>query len=338
MVYHQSVAWAVNYGLASFLDTLIAHNTWQLLDEAERKGAGTTLLTSALGLNPYSFVLVDAAQDAAGPKGQTTFWQTYLEALAAAKSKPGCPTDGLYPKTVKSNMYARLAKLPVPEDKEEAREVYAFLEKEKCDSPATLVAYRLALEGLPALRKRTEDDLKAHFALVQTRASRENDTATAAMANTLKAVAGAIKNGKERRQWAKGLWPHAQGHEKYFGHRNRVATNPAVSTLARFAGQKMPSETEQMQPLLDRIAAELKASVAGQRDIKACRALAAKIQAAGNAVKDVDQKRAWAESLSKIVAGKETFTPKDAKQDAKPLRDPCADAIKKLLASSASNR
>jgi hypothetical protein len=78
--------------------------------------------------------------------------------------------------------------------------------------------------------------------------------------------------------------------------------------------------------------------VAGQRDIKACRALAARIQAAGDAVKDADQKRAWAESLSKTIAGKETFTPQNARKNAKPLRDPCADAIKKLLASPAGSK
>jgi len=327
MVYHQSVAWAVNYSFPSFLDTLLACNTYQLLDEDARKGPGIALLTSALKANPYGLLLIDTAQASADPKGQMTLWKAFQAALAAVGKKPGCPTDGLYPATVKKNLFARLAKLPVPEDERDAREIYAFLEQEQCSVPAALVAYRLKLEGLPALLKRAEADLKAHFAAVQTRASRENDTDTAAMAETIKAVAAAIRNGKERRTWAQTLWPLTKGNERFLGHRNRVATSPVVVQIARQAGQKMLAEAEQMQPLLDRIVSELQASVAGERDIKACRALATKLQAVGNAVKDADQKRAWAAALTKAMAGKETFKPPKAR---KPLRDPCADVVKKI--------
>jgi len=339
MVYHQSIAWAVNYGMRSYLDSTMAYAVFRLLPEPDRQAHGVSLLESGLAINPYNFLLVDAAQAAAStPQEQIRFWKTFCAMLAATNGKPGCPVDGLYNKTVKNHMFARIAKLPVPKDKRTAGEVFAFLEKEKCDIPATLVTYRLAIEGLPALLSRTEQDFKEHLKSVQAKASRENDVASAKMAATIKATANCIKNKEARKQWALTLWKQAQGHEKYFGHRCRVSTDASVPVLARLSGQKMSPELELMKPLLNRVASELKQSVAGKRNLKACRLLAAKIKAAGNSLKQPEQKRQWLESLSKVMAGHETFQPGGAKKNAKPLRDPCSDTINRALARGEGER
>jgi len=337
MVYHQSITWAVNYGFRPYLESTMAYTVFRLLPDSERKANGAKLLESGLAINPYNFLLTDAAQAAATtPQDQMRFWQKFGAALATAKGKPGCPTEGLYSKTVKTRMYAKIARLPVPKDKRVRDEVYAFLQKEKCDSPTTLAVYRLAIEGLPALLSRTELDFNKHLAAVRAKASRANDAACAKMAATIKATAGCVKDRKQRVQWALTLWREAQGHEKYFGHRYRVTTNAAVPLLARLSRQKMLPEAKLMQPLLSQVTAELKESVAGERDIKGCRQLAGKIRAAGNALKDQEQKRQWLEGLSKMIAGRETFKPRGAKKRAKALRDPCAATISKLLAPLSS--
>jgi len=334
MVYHQSLAWAVNYGFRAFLDSLMAWDVYQLLPEAERKGAGRALLTSGLELNPYSFLLADAAQAAAStPREQVQFWRTFQAALKAAGGKAGCPPDGLYSQTVKKKVFASIAKLPVPKEKRAAREIYAFLQAEHCDAPAAIVRYRLAIEGLPALLASTQAEFKKHLAATRATASSQNDTACAKMAEMLKATAAAIPDKGQRKQWAAGLLEQSEGREKYFGRWMRVATDPAVAFLARQAGRRLPDERQMVQSLLDRLAAEVKESVAGQRDIKRCRLLAARIKAAAKYAKDPGQKRKWAETLSQAIAGHETFKPKTARKHAKPLRDPCADAIKGLLAS-----
>jgi len=334
MVYHQSVAWGVNFGLQSYLDSTMACALFRLLPEDQRQTAGLKLLESGLALNPYNFLLVDAAQDtAATPQAQIGFWKSFLAALGSAAGKPGCPTEGLYGTTVKKRMFARIAGLPVPEKSESVGEILAFLEEEKCEIPAALAAYRLALDGLPALLSRTERDFAEHLSVVQAKAARENDTDCKMMADTIKAAADRIRDGKERRQWALALWNRAGGHEKYFGHQYRVATHPALPLLARLSGQKMAAEPELLEPILERVAGELDESVAGQRNIKDCRVLAAKIKALGNYLKDLDRKRAWLEGLSKAIAGKETFKPAGAKKDARPSRDPCADAIEQALQS-----
>jgi hypothetical protein len=113
----------------------------------------------------------------------------------------------------------------------------------------------------------------------------------------------------------------------------RVSTDRAVSFIASQAGQRLGNETKLMQNLLDRLAGELKASVAGKRDYKACRTLAGKIQAAAKYTKDADQKRKWSQALSKIITGKEKFNSQPPNKKPKLIRDPCAEAIKKLQAS-----
>ena len=88
-----------------------------------------------------------------------------------------------------------------------------------------------------------------------------------------------------------------------------------------------------MQPLLTRITDELKESVAGDRTIKDCRVLSAKIKAVGIRLKEPDEKRQWFEGLSTVMAGHERFKPRNARKNSKPLRDPRADTINAVLLS-----
>ena len=147
MVYHQSLAWGVNCGLQSFLDGITAHAVFRLLPKNQRRVQGVKLLKSGLALNAYSFLLVDAAQDAAAtPQEQILIWKGFLEALKSSAGKPGCPTGGLYNTTVKNRMFDRISKLPIPKDKKSVRRVLSFLEDEKCSNAKTLEVYRRALK------------------------------------------------------------------------------------------------------------------------------------------------------------------------------------------------
>lgn len=142
MVYHQALAWGVNYGPSSFHDATIAHAVFLLLPKEQQKSDGLKLLASGLDLNPYHFLLVDAAQETAStPQEQIRFWKRFLEALSSAKGKPGCPTEGLYTTTVKNRLFARIARLPVPKDEAAAREVLTFLESAECKDQKILDLY-----------------------------------------------------------------------------------------------------------------------------------------------------------------------------------------------------
>ena len=152
------------------------------------------------------------------------------------------------------------------------------------------------------------------------------------MSDAIKATALAIPDRKNRTQWALKLLKQAEGNEKYFGRWMRASTDRAVATLASLAGKRLPKEPQLMQNLMDRLATELKASVSGTRDHKACRLLAAKITAAAKHAKDADQKSKWARRLLEIIKGKETFNSQPTRKKPKLVRDPCANAIKALTA------
>ncbi len=332
MIYHQSVAWAVNYGVPSYLDSTMAYTVFRLLGEPDREANGAKLLESGLAINPYNFLLTDAAQAAAlTPQQQIHFWRFFQGTLAAVGGKPGCPAEGLYNTTVKNVMFATLGKLPVSEDAQAAGEIFALLQELKCDLPAVVLPYRIAVEGLPAVLAGTEADFKEHLTTVHAQASRENEVASAAMTATITAMGNCIVDAEAKRQWALTLWSHAQGREKYFGHGYRVSTEASLPLLAQLSGQQMPAELELMKPLLDQVASQLEQSIAGQRDINSCKLLAAKITAAGNGLTDPEQKRAWFAGLSKVIAGHETFQPPGAPENAQALRDPCADTINQVL-------
>ena len=151
MVYHQSLAWGVNYSVYSFMDATIAHSVFNLLALERHADEGMKLLESGIAMNPYHFLIVDTAQKTANsPEGQIRFWNRFVDALGSTKGKPGCPVDGLYKETVKTKMFDRIAALPVPKDKGSAQAILSFLEDLKCEHKKALNHYRKAL-GKPLL-------------------------------------------------------------------------------------------------------------------------------------------------------------------------------------------
>ena len=334
MVYHQSIAWVVNYGIDAYLDSNLAHAVFRQLSETDQETGGLNLLESGLEINPYNFLLTDAwLAEAPTPQEQIRFWKFYKEAMAAIQNKPDCPAEGLYNKTVKSRMFKRIAEIPAPKNKQTIVEVLAFLQEEQCDVPAAVVNYRFALKGVRPLMAGTAKDFREYLETISAEASHKNYLDSVAMAATIRAVADHIDDTAMKKKWGLFMWQQAKGNEKYFGNKYQVYTESSLPYLAKLAGEKMPSEARMMAPILSQVSSELKKSVAGERNIKDCKQLATKINSAGHYTKDQKQKRMWLEMLSKVMAGHETFQPKGAKANAKPLRDPCSDVIKQLLES-----
>jgi len=146
MVYHQSMAWGLNYGVGSYMDATIAHSVFNLMPKEQRAVEGMKLLEVSIVMNPYHFLIVDTAQQTANsPEGQIRFWNQFVAGLASAKGQSGCPTEGLYKETVKNKMFDRIAALPVPKDKNSAQAVLSFLEGLKCQHQKVMNDYRKAL-------------------------------------------------------------------------------------------------------------------------------------------------------------------------------------------------
>lgn len=329
MVYYQTIAWAINAGFQSYLDSTLAYDLFRLLPDAERKAHGQELLDSGFALNPFNCLLPDAAlASAATPQAQLHVWKTFKTALAAGSGKPGCPADSLYGETVRGKLFAALVRLPVPADKTAAREIYAFLQAEKCDNAEALALYQTALEGLRALLARTETAFKAHLASARTEAACEK------MAGEILAAANKISDKGQKAQWVGARWLEIQGHEAFFAPKGKITTDAAAPVLARLNGKKLAADAALTQPLLNLVTVELKAALAGAREPNSCRQLAGEITAVVQQLANPAQARPWLENLARLIAGHEQFVPKNARKNAKLQRDPCADTIAQLLASS----
>jgi len=329
MIYYQTIGWAVNHGLQSYLDSTLAYQMFRALPESVKAAHGQELLESAIALNPYNIVLADAAQShAATPQAQVRFWKSFKQTLAAAAGKPGCPNDALYNDTVRSGMFARIAKLPVPADTATARAVLAFLREEQCTDAEALVSYQVALDGIETVVRGTEAGFKSHLA------SQRTEPACRMMAGTINAVAGRIADKKLRSQWVSGLWTQIQGHENYFGPKNKILIDDTATALAKLGRGKLAPEPQRVQPLLDSVAGDLKTHIAGERDPKTCKEFANRITTIAKQIKEPAQSKAWLETLSKTIAGREKYQAKNGK----PQVDPSAAAIAQLLAASSAGQ
>lgn len=328
MIWYQTVAWAVNSGMPSFLDSMLAYQMFRALPEAPRAAHGITLLESALALNPYNIVVADAAQAAAAsPQEQIRFWQGFRKTLSAA-GKPGCPTDGLYPQTVLANTFARIARLPVPEDAAAARAVLAFLRENHCANAEALVSYQVSLDGIDAVSRETGAAMRRHLATARTPESCQM------MAGTIHAVASRIPDKKSRSAWTQALWREIQGRESYLGPKDKILTDDTASALARLNRAKLAPENERVEPLLAHVLNDFRSHVAGPRDPKACKKFASRIERVAKQLKDPAQSKAWLDALSKTIAGREQYPAKNGK----PQKDPSADTITKLLAPDAETK
>lgn len=323
MIYYQTIAWAVNYGFQSYLDSTLAYQMFRALPESNRKEHGQELLESGLALNPYNFLLVDAAQqNASTPQAEVRFWKAFKADLDGVTT-PVCPKGGLYNQTVHANMFARIGKLPVPADRSMARAVLAFLREENCTNAETLVLYEVSIDGLDTITIQTQATFKNHLVSARTEAACQT------MAGTLTAVANRIPDKKARQQWAQDRWTEIEGHENYFAPKHKIVTDASATVLAKLSGNKLEPEPQRIQPLLNEIIAEFKTRMNGARDPKSCKQFAGDISVIVKQIKDPTQSRKWLEELSQVISGREQYqTNKGTKQ-----QDPCAATIAQLLAA-----
>jgi len=324
MIYHQSIAWAVNYGMRAYLDSTLAYQFYRQLNVMERQAHGMQLLENALAANPYNFFVIDTGLTLAQTPGELVqFWKT-ASGLLAGVDKPGCPKTGLYVQTIHNKLFAGIGKLPVPSETGAAAEIQAFLLSEKCDNQNTLAQYKVAVSGLPALLSDAETALRNH--LKSSRALPECEQ-TAALVT---AAAERIPDKGKKKEWANACWQAIQGHECFLDKKGNITADPTVPALAKLAGQKARPEVEQFQAVLDQLTQDLKTHVAGERTPAACGQLAKTLDNVAKQLKDADQKRKWLDGLAQTIQGHEEFTVKNKKQ-----RDPCADTIANLLKTPA---
>ncbi|MEO5716356.1 MAG: hypothetical protein ABIT37_22945 [Luteolibacter sp.] len=320
MIYYMTVAWGVNHGLQSYLDSCLAYQFFNQIPAQDKIDHGTTLLESAIALNPYNLLITDAAlAGIPSATDQVRVWNAFKSAIGKT-GKPGCPQDEIHIETVRNKLFAQLAKLPVPADKSDAIQIMALLRAESCRNAQTMVVYQCALDGVTATVRQTSDSFAKHLQSART------DKDCIYMADTLNAVAGQIADKKLRDQWALARWQELQGHETYL-EKTTVRTDTSMTALAKLAGQKPDAESKRLQPLLNTLGRDFQKHVAGVRTPATCNQFAGTIGSVARQIKDPVQSRAWIEGLGGVIRGKESYTLPNKKQQA----DPSAAVIAKLL-------
>ena len=326
MLYYQTIAWSVNFGLREYLDSTIAYQVFRTLPPDQQATSGLDFLLSAIPVNPYNILLTDAAvATASSPREFVRICQT-VEPLVTAVDRPGCPKDGHYLSNLRAGVYSRLSKLPVPEDVAVAKEILAWL---PADAIEEVIHYTIAMDGLESVATRVKTDLvPKHFAAGLARTEADCDR----MARTVNAVGARIPDKKARKQWAEDCLKSAVGREAYLGRKDKITVDATAAALAKLAGAKLPAEDVLQQPVLTAVADAFGKYLDSPRDAKEAGKHAARLTAVAAQLKDPARRTAWLESLAAAIKGRETFP-----AGKKTLRDPSADVIGKLLAAQAAS-
>ena len=154
MVWHQSVAFSVNYGVPAFLESLTAWEFYTALPEEARKAHGRELLESAITINPFDMALADAAVTTGQSASDLLrVWDKLRAAVisssarsgnvATGKSKSGNSEGGLYLKTLEDRLADHLKTLTPPVDKSQA-DLMAALIRRRTDDLSKAAAEKAA--------------------------------------------------------------------------------------------------------------------------------------------------------------------------------------------------
>jgi hypothetical protein len=109
MIWHQSVAYAVNAGFQTYLDSMVALQIYKSLPEAKQKEKGLGLLQSGLLANRYNIAIVEAAAATGDTKRISELAAFLKKSLNDHGGTPACPSKGLYADTVEKILGQRAA-------------------------------------------------------------------------------------------------------------------------------------------------------------------------------------------------------------------------------------
>lgn len=312
---HQSVAFAVNAGTESFLDTLAARSFHQTLPAEARATHGLKLLISAIALNPYSLAVNEDALAAAGtPVQLAAVGKALNDSFANLKDKPGCPPVSHMRNILNNNLYAKLEKMPVPATAAEAAQVLAFLRLNGSPNIKLNINYTLAGEGEAGIRPLLEK-LQADF---QVHAARRlpggpgmpNNCAALAVR-----VAGLVESDCPdalKQPCLDALRGMIKGHENYTYRKIEggaviyTAVDPSATVLAkaavdsRIAKAGLPAFTAETE-------VAFKSHVLAERTDASCAIMADTLTTILGQWADKKQRQAWAAARLKESEGHEKF-------------------------------
>jgi hypothetical protein len=220
----------LNYGFREYLDARMGLEFDRQLPATTTAEARLALRKSVVEINPYNREAVTSVLALIKNAGELAdYWQSVDNRLKTSK-KPGCPPTGHYNGVLEKEVENRLAKLPLPESKDEQLQVLRIVQ-DRADG--LWLKYQVSAVGLSSLKQKLEDDLKKSVARGR------NPEQCQLLANRLTQVGGAIKDTKERKEWSAQLLAVVESKEKFTageGRAKREYTDPCVGVLKKLKG------------------------------------------------------------------------------------------------------
>ncbi|MBM4098500.1 MAG: hypothetical protein FJ260_00870 [Planctomycetes bacterium] len=238
MVFHQTIAWGVNAGLGSLVDTLAMRRAWDALPAEERADPRECreFLEAGLSRNPYAMAVAEAAVGAAPDAASAV---ALVDSLNAALDKAKVPADRkLYRDTVRDLAHARVLALPSPGSPEKSAALLADLTRQGCTNAQLLARCWRETSGEEGFVERCVKAAEDYLASPDRAKGRK---AGEKLATQVKAWARTIKDRKVRELWAATVLKPFEGKE-YLDLPGKRSIDPVVAELCKAAGRKVPPD------------------------------------------------------------------------------------------------
>lgn len=232
MVFHQSVAWGINQGFASFVDSLVMRRMWDASDDATRSKQSRAFLEAAMMTNAFALAnVVDAIH--AAPDADTAM--TLLDTFEVHFNRFAKPNEyALYRSTVRDIAHARILALPAPVKQAAATKLLSELERQDCQSGQLLARTWRSIGGEQEFAQRCIASAQRYVTAKRTKAT------SAQFAKLIKEWHRSIQ-GKQRKQaWATDMLATFTGKEA-LQLRRKQSLDLVVDTLCKMAGKPAPT-------------------------------------------------------------------------------------------------
>ena len=231
MVYHQSIAWAVNHDLPALVDALVLRRMWDAHTAEVRAKEAPQWMREAVTLNPYALVLMEGLiKDAADARTLIEVYDAFAEGLERAQLLEAQP---LYVSTVRDMVHARIFALPTPATEEERVLLLQALERQGCTHAQLLARCWKEAGGDEGFTAHCRSAVEAYLA---SPARHQSKREAERFLSRLKAWEKTAGGGTRKRAWANALLELFAGQES-LTIKGKVSADPCVEYLSKLAGR-----------------------------------------------------------------------------------------------------
>ena len=231
MVFHQSIAWGVNDGLPSFIESLAMVRAFNAMPADERARECVPFVKAALAENVFALAAITTAlENAPDVNAAIAIADACADRFAKATDEK---QHALYRSTVRDLAHTRIEQLPAPATPEENARLLEVLERQGSTNGALLARCWRGVGGDDEFVKRCKAEIDAYLASPDRDKDRRTAQKFAAQVNGwAKTVARPAK-----KRWAEKLLAAFEGKETIL-LRGKEQVDPAVEALRKVAGVK----------------------------------------------------------------------------------------------------